>query len=147
MRAWIICLLPMVFLSCMQISKQKVPDQKVLTYTEILKCSLETDTLQQYYYRLPDGTPYPLTVVDEILSSCVQKPEIMKFGHPVMFISKGAADSANLKAYFWVIDYQQLGNNARIQLEDPIRHILFGASYTRTPSGWRTESIYLEQQD
>ena len=147
MRTWILLLLLAIFVSCSQTREVGEKDQKVQTYIDVLKQSLDLDTLQQYFYRYPDGSSYPLTVVDEVLSSRVNKPIIEKFGHPVTFLSKDAADSAGLESYFWVIDYQQHGDDARIQLEDPIRHVLFGASYSRTTSGWHLESVYLDQSN
>ena len=147
MRSWIIILLLATFVSCSQTRETAEKDQKVQTYIDLLKQGLDLDTLQPYFYRYPDGSLYPLTVADEVLSSRVDKPVIEKFGHPVTFMSKVAADSAVLESYFWVIDYQQHGDDARIQLEDPIRHVLFGATYSRIPSDWHLESVYLDQSD
>lgn len=147
MRTWVLLLLLAVFVSRSQTREIVEKDQKVQTYIDLLEQSLDLDTLQQYFYRYPDGSSYPLTVVDEVLSSRVDKPVIEKFGHPVTFLSKAAADSAVLESYYWVIDYQQHGDDARIQLEDPIRHVLFGASYSRTPIGWHLESVYLDRPD
>ena len=147
MRNWIVLLLLAILVSCSQTGEIAEKDQKVQTYIDVLRLSLELDTLQQHFYRYPDGSSYPLTVVDEVLSSRVDRPVIEKFGHPVTFLSKEAADSAGLESYFWVVDYQKFGDDARIQLEDPIRHVLFGASYSRTTSGWQLESVYLGQTD
>ncbi len=115
------------------------------TYAEILRKALDADTLQTYLYRAADSVPYPVTIADDILSAIPGGPYLEKFGLPVTFLSRAAADSAGLPAYFWVIDYVQHGDEARIQLEDPVRHILFGASYTRSPSGWKTESTYMRR--
>lgn len=121
-------------------------DRSLDTYVEILTLSLNLDTLQQYFYVSPDSASYPITIAEEWISSLSEKPEINVPGREVRFISKEAADSAGLPAYFWVIDYVPVGNDARIQLMDPVRHILFGASYSRSGAGWKLESVYLEEE-
>lgn len=144
MRNWIILLLGLNVLSCAPASSDKSFEEKLSVYGEILKQSLNADTLQSYFYKLPDGTPYPVTIADETFSSRSNKPVIEKFGQPVIFMTKDQADSANLGAYFWVTDFNCVDTVARIQLADPIRNILFGATYHYSHSQWELESVYFD---
>ncbi len=132
-------------LSCATTSRFGTAEASISTYADILQQTLDLDTLQSHFYRQSDGTAYPLTIADDVLANRAGIPSVTKFGQPVTFITKTLADSAKLPAYFWVIDYQQFGDDARIQLEDPVRHILLGVAYKRTASGWRVETVFLER--
>lgn len=150
-KVWVLALLAVIaYVSC----GPKAPEESVAqfdrrleTYVEILTLSLNQDTLQQCFYCPPGSTSYPITIADEWISSLSQKPEIDVPGREVRFVSKEAADSAGLPAYFWVIDYMPVGHDARIQLMDPIRQILFGASYSRSGGKWKLVSVYLDEED
>ena len=132
-------------LSCATTSRTGTAEASVSTYADILQQTLDLDTLQSHFFRQSDGTAYPLTIADDVLANRAGIPSVTKFGQPVTFITKTEADSAKLSACFWVVDYQQYGEDARIQLEDPVRHILLGVAYKRTASGWQVETVFLER--
>ena len=116
-------------------------DPKLAAYADFLQMVLDERDLQQYFYHEADGSPYPVIVVDDLLSSSSDMPTVEKFGKPVRYMTKAAADSANVKAYFVVTSYETTGTIARIELKYPVRNVSISGRFRKGSSGWRSEWI------
>lgn len=114
-------------------------------FTLLLQQFLDADTIQPYFHTTADSSKYEVIVAYDVVNKRCPLLEIGKFGMPVRFISKAEADSSNLEAFFWVIDFIYLDSSARMQLEDPIRKIILGAYWEKSDSVWNIESLYIEE--
>ncbi len=144
----LLTLLLAMFAGCTQSGEL---DEEQAAYRDILELTLDADTLQPYYRADSNGTPYPVFIIDDVLSRSEDESGLERFGKPVTFVKRDAAYLPPMEAYFEVSQYGGDDSVAFIQLKyikgSSKKLLYLDAAFTRGDADWQMKNVKLEERD
>ncbi len=124
-------------------------ETRLVIYEEILRLALDVEYLQPCLSLGTDGTPLPIVIADGGFACRSEQPSIMKFGHPVTFVTEDAVDSIGSTANLLVAEFSyhprtddlRSADIADIKLTNPTKDNSFDGMYVRPTTTWRSNWI------